>query len=158
MVALADWIRFPRTVGEWGYRADAWLNELSTLVSSLHVDSPAELSYATLWSTFSSVQGPITAHRTNDGRVHLSGMAKRTTGLSADNSVTVGTLPEGYRPSLYILASGVYNNGTRAETCRVNILTSGDIVLHTGAGSLVANQWFSVEGISFVTTDEYVAP
>jgi hypothetical protein len=117
-------------------------------------------SLSTGWTQFDANTLPTTAtgaygrpryYRDAVGVVHLSGLAKNSTGSSntATTNALIYNLPAGYRPGVtmrIVVVNGISGTDSWGE---VDVETNGDVKL-TGVTNVVAGQWVSLNNISFV--------
>lgn len=108
--------------------------------------------FGSSWSNYDAVNWPVASIRKDGMRVELRGMVKSTVAFAAgaqaaNASATVFVLPAGYRPAKSLHLPRVdHTNGVS----RWNILSTGEVKVNYGTVASTANQWYSLDGISFI--------
>lgn len=97
-------------------------------------------AYAAGWSDYAAPYGPVRYRKLPDGMVIIEGLAQSPAGLA---SVTLFTLPVGYRPGVQML----YRRDLNGNWVRVDISTGGAVFL---VGWAAAVPYISLESMIFM--------
>lgn len=115
---------------------------------------------STGWSNFTADVPPTTASGSYSyvrymkdaaGVVHLSGLAKNTSGAAknASTGAEMFTLPSGFRPGHTLRIGCLGYNGTVSAMQEIDIAPTGAVIL-TGSSSISNTGWVSLNSVSFV--------
>lgn len=91
------------------------------------------------WTYYASGYTVPQYTKSSDGLVSMKGFIKTGT-----YGTTVANLPDGYRPSKRLLMSNTCSNGSAVVLCRIDIDSSGNIIV-VGGG----NAWVSLDAMNF---------
>lgn len=99
----------------------------------------SDMTMQNSWVEYSSVHAAPQYTKTSDGIVTIRGLVKSGT---TSGTVTVSTLPEGYRPSSSQRFSAICNSNV---PCQVRVNPAGTVQLHGGSSS-----YSSLSGVNFL--------
>jgi len=98
------------------------------------------------WANFDNTYTTAQYTKTKAGVVMVKGLVKRTGGAAISGEL-IATLPVGYRPEGGAL---LFGTGSAGVAARVDVSTSGSIILSNGSAS-----WFALDTIQFVPGGKY---
>lgn len=104
------------------------------------------LSLSNNWINYGGSFWTPSVKKHTDGLVELRGHMKGGTVPAVGGAVNIGVLPEGCRPSKYIMVPALSVN----KLIRIDITPSGNITAHNTGNNPLSSGWISLDSIKFV--------
>lgn len=142
-VSLASLVplTLPKTQAEW----NQWLTTLRSWAGSLQAGNWLAPTFKNSWTNYGGGYNPAGYYADLTGRVWLRGLLQ---GASQTAPSTLFTLP--YAPQFRQLLQGIaYNGGSSYTQARIDVDTSGNVILDALASGSIGTGWLSLDSLSF---------